>query len=569
MNQKILKKENTKSQIICPVILLVVSLLWSGGYYEYSSAILGAVAAVMLWVGIRKNRKELSCENYLLFAACLAFFYFLSCLYATDSGMAFTGAVKKSVILLFAFVISTLTVEQRRQILHKLPEMAVLTVIVGAVGSIVPFFRSYVIAAGRFCGTFGYANTYALFLMLALLVLLETYTERNGWKKFSIGGILLIALWFTGSRYTWLLAGFILVIYALRQKRSRKIALCALALLGAATLAAATVFRDSEAMGRLFSTNLSTFYGRILYWQDAWKLVVKHFFGMGYLGYFYEQTGIQTGVYTVRYVHNDLLQWILDIGWIPVIFLLVILGFALYNKKRPFGQKILLLTLLLHSCMEFDFEHTVVAFLWILILSCTEEKMISMGKRKKQNGELPQWVGKAAAVILGCIGFYMAVPLSMYAMGKMEKAVFWYPAYTDASLALLSVQENPEEAEKIADRILKQNDTASLAYDAKAQVAFQNGEFEDMMFYKKQAIERNKYDANEYMDYLTMLNEVLLYSQEQSDGEWQAKIIKEMEQLLTQIEKNEATVSNLGKKIDDRVEIALPEDIVEQIKNLR
>ena len=76
-------------------------------------------------------------------------------------------------------------------------------------------------------------------------------------------------------------------------------------------------------------------------------------------------------------------------------------------------------------------------------------------------------------------------------------------------------------------------------------------------------------NGNEYTEYLTMLNEVLLYSQEQSDEDLQEKIISEMEQLLVLIQTNEATVSNLGKKIDDKVEIALPADIVIQINNLR
>ena len=559
--------------MLFPMLPLAVSFLWSGGYYEYSSVIIGVLAAVAICVGSRVKKQEVFCENYLLFAACLTFFYFLSCIYAVDRGMAFLGVGKKSAILLFALVLSMLTIEQRRTILRRLPEMAVLTVVVGAIGAVFPFTRSYVIAAGRFCGTFGYANAYALFLLLALLVLLETYTERHGFGKFVIGGILLIALWFTGSRYTWVLTGCVLVLSIVRQKKLRKIALCTLSVVGVATLSAATIFRQSEAIGRLFTTNLSTFYGRLLYWQDAWSLMKKHFFGTGYLGYYYEQNQVQTGVYTVRYVHNDFLQWILDIGWLPALLLCLFFVFALLNKKRPFGQKILLLTLVLHSFMEFNLEHTALAFLLVLILSCTGEKLIPERKKRGQNGNtircLPEGARRTTAFVLGGVCLYLSVPLSLYALGNMEKAVAWYPAYTDARLALLSVEEDPVKAEQLADTILEQNDSAFLAYDAKAQVAFQNGQWEDMMRYKKCAIARNKYNADEYMDYLIMLNEVLLYSQEQSDVELQDKTIAEMEQLVSMVAENEATVSFLGKKIDDRVQIALPEDIVEQINNLR
>ena len=65
--------------------------------------------------------------------------------------MASFGVGKKSAILLFALVLSMLTIEQRQAILRRLPEMAVLTVVVGAIGAVFPFTRSYVIAAGRFC----------------------------------------------------------------------------------------------------------------------------------------------------------------------------------------------------------------------------------------------------------------------------------------------------------------------------------------------------------------------------------------------------------------------------------
>lgn len=556
------------SRLICPIILLFIGSLWCGGYYEYSSAILGVLAAVMVWVNGKKEKRELPCDNYLLFAGCLTFFYLLVVPVATDSGMAFTGVVKKSTFLLFALLLSTLTVEQRRWMLHRLPEMAVLTAAIGGLCALFPITRPYVVAAGRFCGTFGYANTYAVFLLLALLVLVETFVDRKGWWKFVMGGILFLALWFTGSRYTWLLTGFMMFVYAVRNKKNRKIAICILGILIVATLTAAIFFRQSEAMGRFFTTNLSTFWGRLLYWQDAWHLIQKHGFGMGYLGYYYEQTQVQTGMYTVRFVHNDLLQWLLDLGWLPMLLLLLLVGYGLFSKKRPKGEKGLLLALILHSCLEFDLEHTAVAFLWILVLSCTEESVLSV-RKSKHDMKAPMWVRKSMALILGGLCLYMAVPLCLYAGGNSRKAVAWYPLYTDARLALLSEERNPDEAEKMADRILKQNDTVFLAYDAKAQVAFQNHEFEAMMYNKRCAIERNKYDANEYIYYLNMLNEALLDSQKQSDAVLQDRIITEMEQLPDLIRSKEATVSPLGKKIDDQVDIALPDEIVVQIQNLR
>ena len=70
------------------------------------------------------------------------------------------------------------------------------------------------------------------------------------------------------------------------------------------------------------------------------------------------------------------------------------------------------------------------------------------------------------------------------------------------------------------------------------------------------------------MDYLSFLNEILVYSQEQGDQQWYKRSIAEMKSLLILIKENEATVSALGKRIDDPVNIALGEELENQIANL-
>ncbi|MDD7404089.1 MAG: O-antigen ligase family protein [Butyribacter sp.] len=560
-------------------VLLCASLVWSGGYYEYSSVIIGVCIAVFLIVFRRKRLEKTAFENYMVFSAIIAFMYWISSIYAVDCGMAMTGAAKKSVIFLFALALAVTEQEQRKRILYKLPEIAVVLTAVPAIASLAEPVRKFVFSAGRFCGTFGYANTYALFALLALLVLLETWKQRAVWKDVAMLLGFLAGLWFSGSRYTWVLAFVALIAFALAQKGIRKYVCAVLGILLALTVCAGTVFRQTEAMGRLFTTNFSTLYGRLLYWQDGLSLAIKHPFGMGYLGYYYKQNEIQTGVYTVRYVHNDLLQWVLDIGWIPAIVLLLIIILAICNKKRPFLEKLLLSVILLHSMMEFDLEHTGMAFLLVLVLSCSKEAVFRKNCvfGKTDSSEKPGGLQKAGisgkicmalSVLIGCVCLYFAVPLSLYAAEKTKTAVQWYPVYTDAQLANLSLEKDNDKADRLADKILGQNDTAFLAYDAKAQVAFNQNRFSDMVRYKKKAIARNKFDAAEYNDYLVMLNEILSYAIENGDEELAMEMAGDMQELLTIIEDNKKTVSPLGKKIDDKVEIDFPKDITEEIRNL-
>lgn len=542
-------------------VLLGAGLLWSGGYYEYGSVILGVLLSVFLIVFGRGQSEKLSCENYILFPACLAVMYWISCLYAIDCGMAAVGAAKKSAVLLFALSLAVLKREQRKNIAEKLPELAAALTVLAAVGCAIPAIRPFIIHAGRFGGTIGYANTYALFLLIALLILLDTWEKRAPWLNAALLLLFLVGLWFSGSRFTWGLAFAALFVCAVYQKKTRCYALILLGVLAAATVCAGTIFRDSEAMGRLFTTNLSTLYGRFLYWQDGFALAAKHPFGTGYLGFYYAQNAVQTGVYSVRYVHNDLLQWALDIGWLPAALLLALFIRALCNKKRPMIEKLLLSVMFLHGLMEFDFEHTGMAFIFILLLSCSEENIIP----KFSISRKCCW---AASVVIGCVCLYFSVPLCLYASGQTEAAAACYPIYTDAQLANLSVEKDVARAEKLANTILRQNDMAFLAYDAKAYAAFCDYRFSDMVQYKKKAIERNKFNAEEYTDYLEMLNEVLSYSLENKEETLALQTVQHMQEIPTLIENNKKSVSGLGKKIDDKAAIDLPREVEEEIMRL-
>ena len=539
--------------------LLTLSLLWFGGYYEYCSAIMGVVAAVVIL--IRKKREHLKMENFILFAGLLVFFYLISCIYAVDTGMALTGVAKKSTLLLFAFVVATLSMEQRRTILYKLPELAFLVTVVGALMACIPALRENVIRAGRFTGTFGYANVYALFMLLGIAVLFERMKRQQMGREIITLSVLAIGLWYSGSRYTWILMLLLLVVQAIQKKKARIWILVIIGVLIVATVSAGTIFHQSEAMGRFFSTNLSTFYGRLLYWRDGCLLLAKHPFGMGYLGFFYEQTVVQTGVYSVRYVHNDLLQWCLDIGCLQTLVLLAFIGYAIKNKSRSFLEKIMLITILLHSFMEFDFEYTAIGFILILVLSCTQEQIFSGIHMQKRMYCL-------LAVALGSACLYFSVPLSLYAAGRTQQAAVWYPLYTDALLSDLAQETDIETGERLANRISNYNDTAFLAYDMKAQAAYQKLDFTNMVRYKKEAIKRNRFDANEYLDYLNMLNEVLVYSQENQDEELQKIMITRIKEVPGLIENNKSTVSELGKRIDDKVAIDLSEELKSEIQDI-
>ena len=81
---------------------------------------------------------------------------------------------------------------------------------------------------------------------------------------------------------------------------------------------------DVQRLLRL-TLNSSTLNGRILYWYDAVKMIVKNPLGLGYMGYFFMQPQFQTGNYVTKYVHNDILQLVLDAGIVVAVLFVCLL----------------------------------------------------------------------------------------------------------------------------------------------------------------------------------------------------------------------------------------------------
>ena len=76
---------------------------------------------------------------------------------------------------------------------------------------------------------------------------------------------------------------------------------------------------------------------------------------------------------------------------------------------------------------------------------------------------------------------------------------------------------------------------------------------------KESAIRYNKFDKNEYISYLSMLNEML------ATDEFHTAALAKIKNVLSLIETNKNSVSPLGKKIDDKVDIDLPAEVVKEI----
>ena len=538
-------------------MILLSAILLVGGFHEYISCALAMAMSVWLLRRLLRGKKLVVRKSGVALAvgaACL--FYGLSCFWAVDPGMAFIGFLK---FLPAGLYLLCLWQEEREGCaLQLLPYVGAVTVIVSVAGMYLPVVSRYFFVADRLAGVFQYPNTYALFLLVCQLLVLQK-EKRTVWD-WLCGFVLIGGLLYTGSRTVFVVAivanGAMLL--ALSKKKLRVLLLA----LGAAACVAAVIFafHENSVIGRYlrFSLTESTLVGRVLYVVDALPLIWKHPFGLGYMGYYYTQQSVQTGIYSVAYIHNDFLQLFLDVGWLPGILFAGAMITWFFRKDVTPARKIIAGAVCLHSLFDFDLQF--VAVLMLLLLLTDTDAKLTEGKKT-----LPWRVGTAAAAAV-CL--YMTVTLALGHFGAYRVSDELYPFNTRNKLTMLEQETDLVKANELADEILETNTDYFAPYTIKAQYAYSQGDFGSLIQYKKQVFERNPFDHTQYEEYAQMLiNGIALYTQA-GDTASAGICRQELLSVPKLLEANADRLSALGKRITDQPVTELSSQLQKQIAQI-
>lgn len=541
-------------------IIFLLSLLCSGVYYEYQSCVLSIALLLLLWREVKRNKEFIWKKNYLaFFFPALPLLYLLSAIWAVDSQMAMLGFLKYLPIGIFSVLLMQAP-QIRQQIFGAIPLAGVGLVLLSVAGSLVPGLSEYLVVNGRLAGPFQYPNTFALFLLVALLYLLHQTAFD---KKCAVQGIVLLAgILATGSRTVYLLLPLSLLAscFFTKKKAVRKISLGTLGVLidGTAVILLAT---QGGPVARIMDISLSesTLLGRALYWKDALPVIVKNPLGLGYLGYYFTQRSFQTGVYAVTHAHNEFVQLFLDVGWLAGA------GFAaamIYSiKKTSVGWKrLLIIVMVLHALVDFDFQYMAVYMVLLSLLPWENGREWSLQYSKL----LP-----AAALCLAVVLIYSGLGNAAYYFGQPSFAQVFYPKNTLLQIERLKQAADLDEMESIANEITRQNDSVALAWDAKARNAFAQGDVLAIMEYKEKAISLSKYEVAEYTDYLDMLFMAIQIYQEAGDIDSAAYCAETAVNIPLRLEAVKEQTSSLGWKVQDKPELDLPEEYKEVIDLLK
>lgn len=550
-------------------LIVLASFMMLGLYTEFTSAAAGLLMTIWLIAWGRKNTLRIILSPGLISIAVIFVFYLLSMLWAVDSGLASGGAVKMFPILIFCICISQFSEEERAVLLQDLPVIGCVMTLTSLALQFVPALHESFMINERLGGWFEYPNTFACFLLTGFIILqLSEQSDTSRAVKTAQEIILCLGIGLSGSRIVFVMfALFLLTLLILKLKnRDRNqnkeilftIVIAAAGLAVAGLAGAALSVNGMQHIGTIAS-NPGTMVGRLLYWKDAAGLMAKHPLGLGYLGYYFVQGSIQTGVYSVRWVHNGLIQLVLDIGWIPVLLFIYAFGASIISGKTTLLHKAVMITVAVHSLADFDMQFGVMAMVLMMCFSWEgREKICS----KSFAGIL--------AVILICFniaGLYAGTAAELAENGPKDLAYRIAPWNTFAALHIMTDISSPEELNQIADKVLNRNEYATLAWDAKANIAYSEGDFAQVIQCKHNAISTNRYSMAEYIDYFEKLKVGAGLYMQAGDQESADICNSEIAWIQEALNDMENQTSSLARKIADQPQLQMPDEYYDYIGN--
>ena len=558
-----------KEQIITTYIyiLMLISICLTGTYFEYISCIYVVVLLCTDIYFVIKNRQIVYTRDYNLIAiAVFCMMYLVASLYAIDKGFAVLGFFKFLPVILMYFLICDKEYT-REHIIGLLPVTGATITFLTLIMMCFSAFRPYVTVAGRLAGTFQYPNTYALFLLVCTIVALWQ-TDKTRYLYIAVNLVGIIA---TGCRSRLVITVFIFAGIALSQKKYRKGIIIALACIVVALGLAMIIAPDIPVVERIRSISFgsSTLLGRFLYYKDALPVILKHPFGLGYYGYYFIQGEIQTGVYSIVSVHNELLQLMLDIGIIPAVMFFAMIIRSIVVKESPVRNKVVLIAVVLHSIFDYNFQFMAILFVMLLFLdyrNVTRQKV--------------EMLTDVCSVVIGLVitagTAVYGISMFNYNMGHYEMAYTIGKFNTMAQVRYLETEEDIDKARDVAQSVIDKNKHMDIAYNTMARYYLTDNDVENFILNELKCIELAPYNHDyyvEFADYLFQSCDIYIKNSQADSAKICYAQLKSIPDKFTKLSEK---TSSLAWKINDIPTFGMPVDyytLMEQyearIKNMQ
>lgn len=431
-------------------------------------------------------------------------------LYAVDKGMNMLAFFKNISILLFILLYAQF--ENSNKSIWDRFKVIQISACATVIYCLMLMLESNIFLENRLQGTFYYANSYGLFLLIGTVSLF--CNEKYSWKDYIMFFVLFIGILLTNSRAIFILTLVGLVVTLFLNKKNFKLKITLIMSFVLLFVSIYTFTKIEKRINMDMATS-SEFITRLLYYKDALKMIKENPFGYGYEGWYYKQAEIQTGVYDTKYVHNSFLQILLDVGIIPTVLLIIMLGVAFFSKRQTYFSRIIMALILLHSMIDIDFEY--IYFILILVL------FIEFKYKKFRLDKSYYFILTILQVL--CIWYFMIfVADACYASGDYESAIKIIPFHTEAIQEMLYSTNKQELQLKYANEVLIYNKNVSGAYEAIKNDLVLKDKYMDAIEVEEKRLSLNKYTMYNYLLYADLLSTALKYYDEENANE---KIILE------------------------------------------
>ncbi len=198
-------KNNYLSWILA--VFLVLSVLIDGFFapVEYLLAVIVFIAAVIL-ACLRQGLQN--GKHVIVLCSAFILFVFLSAWMGIDRGQALYEAYKYLLYILIFIAALPMSVSDIERFYLLIFATGVLSALIGLTAMGTDLFISHAMGGQRLQGTFAYANTTAIYLLINIMLGIYLGTQARGYRRmlFIAGAfICAVTLFLTGSRTVWLM----------------------------------------------------------------------------------------------------------------------------------------------------------------------------------------------------------------------------------------------------------------------------------------------------------------------------------------------------------------------------
>lgn len=479
----------------------------------------------------------------------------LTQIWSVDRGSSLSEFGKLLVCLIGGVLLWQVSDQQRQRLKEDLPLIMGAVVLVGIPAYFLPVLQKYFFADGNRLGSLlQYPNTMALLCLVSLIILFHRAANgRRAWYVFVCAAVLLVGIFLSGSRIVFVLCVLTVLVYLIALKPLRRFLLIGGVVAAAAVGLYLAFTGDFDVVGR-FATMLSdnnSLLCRFLYVQDALPMLKDHPLGMGGGGYAALAGSYASGVYGVRYVHNDILQLALDWG-IPAMLLFLIAFFRSFWRGN-LEHRTVLSVIFAHAFLDFDLQFPAVVLTLLLFADCYSGPVLRLKNAERR------FLGGVAAILCAVL-FYGGGALLPAQLGYAGVTLTLLPWDTTLRCDILEQTQDVESAQRLAQAVLRRNPYSAEALSAMGTVCFAQGNGADAGAYYLRAIRQQPYEKSLYEQLIRATSKSISDADSAGDYETMAVLMEQIRQAEQVRRTTLQNTSKLGWRVEHKPDLKFSEE---------